>query len=51
MRTLEFDKDAFKDFLSWQKNDKKVFTKIVHLLDACRSNPTEGIGKPEALKY
>lgn len=51
MRIVEFDNAALKQFYEWRDTNKKVFDKIVHLLDECRNTPFEGTGKPEALKH
>lgn len=47
-----FSKDAFDQYISWQKEDKKTLRKINDLLEDIRRNgPLNGIGKPERLKY
>jgi len=51
MRDVEFEDDAYTQFLDWQKNDKKIFSKIVNLVDECRKTPFKGTGKPEPLKH
>lgn len=42
---------AWKDYLYWQKNDKKKLKRINELIKDTLRNPFEGIGNPEALKY
>jgi len=43
---------AKADLQYWIKSgNKSVLNKIVQLIDAISINPTEGIGKPEELKY
>lgn len=50
MRTIQWDFDAWEDYLYWQSADKKNLRRINQLLkDICRT-PFDGIGKPEALK-
>ena len=50
MRVIQWDFDAWEDYLYWQGQDKKILKRINQLLkDICR-NPFEGIGKPEPLK-
>lgn len=50
MRRIQWDFDAWEDYLYWQSTDKKNLRRINQLLkDICRS-PFDGIGKPEALK-
>jgi toxin YoeB len=46
-----FTKNAWEDYLSWQKEDKKILRKINELIKAIQRTPFEGIGKPEPLKY
>lgn len=49
-RILQWDVDAWEDYLYWQSHDKKNLKRINQLIkDICR-NPFEGIGKPEPLK-
>ena len=48
--SIEWDYDAWQDYLYWQKNDKKFVERINLLIkDTCR-NPYDRIGKPEQLK-
>ena len=51
MKEVEFEDIALQQFYDWERNDKKVFAKIVKLIDECRQTPFEGTGKPEALKH
>ena len=48
---ITFSKNAWEDYLSWQKEDKKILRKINELIKDIQRNPFEGIGKPERLKY
>lgn len=49
-KKIQWDSDAWEDYLFWQKQDKKTLKRINLLVqDICR-NPFEGIGKPEPLK-
>lgn len=48
---IAFDKDAWKDYLYWQDKDKINVKRINQLILDILRNPTEGIGKPEALKH
>ena len=43
--------EAWEDFLHWQKNDKKIFKKILELIKDIDRNGYTGIGKLEGLKY
>ncbi|RHP35516.1 Txe/YoeB family addiction module toxin [Lachnotalea sp. AF33-28] len=50
IRVIQWDFDAWEDYLYWQGQDKKILKRINQLVkDICR-NPFEGIGKPEPLK-
>jgi toxin YoeB len=51
MIRITFSKNAWEDYLSWQKEDKKMLRKINDLIKDIQRSPFEGIGKPEALKY
>lgn len=51
MKRILFEQDASEQFYEWEHKDKKIFNKIVELLDDVRQNPFKGIGKPEPLKY
>lgn len=43
---------AWDDYLSWQMEDKKTLRRINELIkDIERNGLTEGIGKPEPLRY
>lgn len=46
-----FVDESWEDYLYWQKNDKKMMTKINHLLKDISKSPFSGLGKPEPLKY
>lgn len=46
-----FHKNAFEDYVFFQKNDKKRIERINKLLKEIVREPFVGIGKPEALKH
>jgi toxin YoeB len=48
---ITFSKNAWEDYISWQKEDKKILRKINELIKDIERSPYEGIGKPEPLKY
>lgn len=48
---VTFSKNAWEDYLSWQNEDKKILRKINELIKDIQKTPSEGIGKPEPLKY
>jgi len=49
-RDIKWDYDAWKDYLSWQNQDKNTLKRINELIKDTTRNPFDGIGKPEALK-
>jgi toxin YoeB len=48
---ITFSKNAWEDYISWQKEDKKTLSKINELIKDIQRTPFEGLGKPEPLKY
>lgn len=48
---ITFTKIAWEDYLSWQKEDKKILKKINALVKEVMRTPFKGRGKPEPLKY
>ena len=51
MKRITFSKNAWEEYLSWQKEDKKMLGKINDLIRDIQKTPNKGIGKPEPLKY
>ena len=51
MRQIIFQPQAYQQYTQWAKEDKKVFDKIVKLIEETVRHPFTGIGKPEPLKY
>ena len=49
-KIIQWDFDAWEDYLYWQTQDKKMLKKINQLIKDISRNPFEGIGKPEPLK-
>lgn len=47
---LSFSTDAWKDYLYWQKTDKKILSKVNELIKECLRTPFHSQGKPEGLK-
>ena len=46
-----FTEHAWRDYLFWQRSDKRILKRINELIrDAARS-PSQGIGKPEPLRH
>lgn len=50
VKRLQWDFDAWNEYLYWQTQDKKILKRINQLLQDIRRNPFEGIGKPEPLR-
>lgn len=48
---LIFSGNAWKDYLYWQRTDKKILKRINLLICDIQRMPYEGIGKPESLKH
>jgi len=48
--TIAWTREAWKDYIYWQGQDKKTLKRINKLLTNTQRDPFEGIGKPEALK-
>ena len=48
---LIFADEAWEDYLSWQRLDKKIVEKINKLIAEVKREPFEGVGKPEPLKH
>ncbi len=47
---LVFSEHAWKDFLFWQRTDKKILKRINLLIQDTQRHHFEGLGKPEPLK-
>ena len=48
---IVFSINSWEDYISWQKEDKKILKKINELIKDIQRTPYQGIGKPEPLKY
>ncbi|MCK5163611.1 MAG: Txe/YoeB family addiction module toxin [Desulfobacula sp.] len=48
---LIFSENAWKDYLYWQKTDKKKLKRINSLIKDIQQNKYKGLGKPEPLKH
>lgn len=48
---IQFTEEAWKDFEWFLDNDKRLVKRIRKLLKDILRNPTEGIGKPEKLRF
>ena len=47
---LTWTREAWKDYIYWQSQDKKTLKRINKLIRDTQRNPFDGIGKPEPLK-
>jgi toxin YoeB len=47
---VTFSSRAFDQFLHWQREDHKMATRVIELINAARRQPFTGIGKPEPLR-
>ncbi len=51
MRNITFTPEAFEQFNDWGTQDKKIYRKIISLINDILRQPFTGLGKPEALKH
>ena len=49
-KIIQWDIDAWNDYIYWQTQDKKTLKRINMLIKDISRTPFEGIGKPEPLK-
>ncbi|MCH7696913.1 MAG: Txe/YoeB family addiction module toxin [Proteobacteria bacterium] len=49
-KKIAWTHEAWRDYLYWQKQDKKTLQRINRLIEAANREPFSGIGKPEPLK-
>jgi len=47
---LAWTKEAWRDYLYWQTQDRKTLKRINIIIESILRTPFEGIGKPEKLK-
>lgn len=50
-RSAVFDPEFRKDLVYWIQTDRKIALRTLVLVEAVLSNPFQGIGKPEPLKF
>ena len=48
---ITFSKNSWEDYISWQKEEKKILKRINQLIKDIQRTPFHGIGNPEPLKY
>lgn len=51
MRNIVFEKRSFEEFTQWAVEDRKIYRKIVALINDIQRTPFSGKGKPEPLKH
>ncbi len=51
MIKITFSRNSWEDYLSWQREDKKMLKRINQLIKDIQRTPYQGIGNPEPLKY
>ena len=49
-KRIQWDFDAWNDYLYWQQHDKQILKRINQLIKDISRSPFEGVGKPEPLK-
>jgi toxin YoeB len=48
---LVFTPQGWGDYTHWQSADRSILKRVNRLIDDALRDPTDGIGKPERLKY
>lgn len=51
MKNITFAPEAFEQFNGWAAQDKKIYRKIINLINDILRQPFAGLGKPEPLKH
>ena len=46
-----FQQEFREDLAFWVKQDRKTALRVLRLVEACLTDPREGIGKPEPLRF
>jgi len=49
--SFTFSQEGWDDYLSWQKEDKKIIKRINMLIKDIKREPFKGLGDPEPLKH
>ena len=50
-KSVIFDPQFRDDLRWWARKDRKICNRVLDLVEATITDPTNGIGKPERLKY
>ena len=48
---LVFSEHAWRDYLHWQKADRKLLRRVNSLIQDILRSPYDGLGKPEPLRH
>ena len=48
---VTFEETSFEELREWGLADRKIFKKIMELIEDIRRSPKVGLGKPEILKH
>ena len=48
---VTFLPQAWSDYLHWAEQDRKTLRRLNRLIEDCRRQPFEGVGKPEPLRH
>lgn len=51
MKAVQFQENAYEEFVEWAATDIDIFLKIDRLIQDISRDPFKGLGKPEPLKY
>jgi toxin YoeB len=51
MRKIIFKPQAAEQFIYWSRTDRKIFDRLIKLIEETVKFPFEGTGKPEPLKH
>jgi toxin YoeB len=51
MKPVQFQEDAYEQFVEWATTDMEIFIRIDRLIRDISRDPFKGLGKPEPLKY
>ena len=51
MMRITFSKNAWEEYVSWQREDKQNLRKINDLIKDIQRTPFAGLGKPEPLRF
>ncbi len=51
MLEVKFTQLAYSQLMSWEKDDRKIYSRIEFLIKSIQENRYSGVGKPEPLKH